>query len=63
VPGRIMSLEENALTMQRTAISALLLDLPAGAVIVRVLALFGLAGSLMVARFMATHAVMGQGAH
>ena len=58
-----MSLEENALPMQHAAISAVLLYLPAGAVIVRVLALFGLAGSLMVARFTATHAVVGQGAH
>ena len=33
-----------------------LLDLPAGAVIVWVLALFGLSGALLIARFMATPA-------
>jgi len=40
--------------MQHTAISAALLDLPAGEVIFRVLALFGLSGALLIARFMAT---------
>ena len=47
-----MSFKENALTVQHTVISAALLDLPAGGVvIVRVLALFGVIGSLLIARF------------
>jgi zinc/manganese transport system permease protein len=40
-----------------------LLDLPAGAVIVWVLAVFGVAGSLLVARFAAVPAAAGEGAH
>jgi len=62
VQGRILSREEYALPMRHAAISTVLHYLPAGAVIVRVLALFGHAVSLMVARSMATNAVVGQGA-
>jgi zinc/manganese transport system permease protein len=40
-----------------------LLDLPAGAVIVWVLALFGVATSQLIARFTAVPAAVGEGAH